>query len=384
MIIFETGKSFWNGVRTLSELVVQYFSFKQAPQERVESWKNEIACVIDSGLFIGGKHVLEFEEMWATAIGTKYAIGVSNGFDGLTLALESLELPSGSLVAVPAHTFIATWTSVVRAGLTPIGVDVDEEGLIDLESFLKISQKVKVVIPVHMHGSMVNMKLLQEICKSEDILIIEDASQAHFASLEGKRAGSYGHVNVFSLYPTKNLGALGDAGVITTNDQNVYNRILEMRSYGSSSGKKYEHQSLGYNMRLDAIQAAILKVNLKHLDFDNHSRQKIAGHYENCLNWNHFKPLQKFREGRVFHHYCILSEHRDEIRNFLHQRGIETEIHYPNLAATEFNKMFKRQRESFPIGDRISNSVLSLPNSPWHTESQIDYVIAALNDFQTK
>jgi dTDP-4-amino-4,6-dideoxygalactose transaminase len=353
------------------------------PYERVESWKKEINSVIDSGIFIGGKHVLEFEQMWANAIGTKYAIGVSNGFDGLTLALESLNLAPGSLVAVPAHTFIATWTSVARAGLTPIGVDVDDEGLMNLDELLRIAKKVKVVIPVHMHGSMVNMELLQEICEANNILIIEDASQAHFASFNGKLAGSYGHVNVFSLYPTKNLGALGDAGVITTNNQSIYKRILEMRSYGSSNGTKYEHQSLGYNQRLDTIQAAILKVNLKYLSSDNLIRQKIALHFENNLQWDSFKPLQRLQDGRVFHHYCIVSKHRNELRKYLLDRGIETEIHYPNLAAKEFDKMFKRKIKSFPNGDRISKSILSLPNSPWHSMNQIEYVISALNEFQT-
>lgn len=381
MTTFVTGMNSWIGEKILSEFPIPFFSFRHAPRDRVDAWKQEISNVIDSGVFIGGKYVHQFEKEWASKVGTKFAIGVSNGFDGLTLALESLNLGQGSLVAVPAHTFIATWTSVVRVGLIPIGVDVDNEGLMDLNELQKISKEIKAVIPVHMHGAMVNMLRLQEICKEEKIFIIEDASQAHLASFNGKHAGSIGHVNVFSLYPTKNLGALGDAGIVTTNDPDIYRRIMEMRSYGSSLGKKYEHLSLGYNQRLDSIQAAILKVNYKYLSYDNDVRRKVANLYENELKRDYLKPLQKVQEGRVFHHYCILSENRDEIRHFLHEQGIETEIHYPNLAASEYSRMFNLENKEFHTAKQISKSILSLPNSPWHSEKQIRHVIATLNEF---
>ena len=360
---------------------IPFFSIRDVPRERLELWKKEISKVIHSGIFIAGESVFEFEQIWARETGTKFAIGVSNGFDGLTLALESLQLEPGSLVAVPCHTFIATWTSVIRSGLVPIGVDVDHEGLMDLNKFKTVSRSVKAVIPVHMHGSMVDMSKLVEICTETNIRIIEDASQAHFAAHKGQRAGSFGDLGVFSLYPTKNLGALGDAGVVTTNDENLFESIMELRSYGSSKKNKYEHRKIGYNQRLDSIQAAILKVNSNFLDSDNRRRLEIASRYQNEVIWEFFTPLQRVENGRVFHHYCIISEYRDDLRDYLLGRGISTDIHYPNLASTEVSIIVKSDIEKFINGERIAKSTLSLPISPWHTDNQIDYVIKALNQF---
>ena len=361
---------------------IPFYPLSKVPRARRERWKEEIAKVIDSGVFIGGSSVVEFEHSWARQTGTPFAIGVSNGFDGLTLALESIKLEPGSLVAVPSHTFIATWTSVIRSGLVPIGVDVDDEGLLDLDEFELVSSQVRAVIPVHMHGSMVNMHRLKEICKKSDIYIVEDASQAHFALQRGKSAGSYGDLGVFSLYPTKNLGALGDAGIITTSNKILYDNIMELRSYGSSKDDKYEHRRMGYNQRLDSIQAAILMVNLEYLESDNRRRYEIAAHYQNELKYDFFSPLQQVSEGRVFHHYCLISKYRDDLREYLLNKGVNTEIHYPNLAAIEVGAIQgRRSKVNFPNGERISKSSISLPISPWHSDNEIEYVIHTLKGY---
>lgn len=356
---------------------VDFFSFSYIPLEVRQAWRRELDRTISSGVFIGGVEVSTFEDAWAKFTGSKFALGVGNGFDGLVLALKTLNIGSGDFVAVPAHTFIATWNAIITTGAIPIGIDVDDDGLMDLDAFARVASRVRAVIPVHMHGAVVNMKELSGICRNnnlkEKIRIVEDASQAHGAiSPDGSSLGTYSEAVVYSMYPTKNLGALGDAGIITTNIVEVYERVKSLGSYGSSREDKYTHLELGYNSRLDSIQASILKENLNRLPNWNSIRKALSKQYierlDGCVS-----ILQENRQDSVRHHFCILTPNRDELRTYLLTKGVSTEIHYPRVAGVEALS-FINKKMNFPKAESLAKRILSLPLSQWHNEEQIDYV----------
>ena len=220
---------------------VPYFSFAMTPEELKTKWKVAAASVIDQGIFIGGQLVSEFESEFAKFLGVEESVGVGNGLDGLTIALKSLGIGEGNVVAVPAHTFIACWLAIDLVGATPIGVDVDESGLIDLGKLKEMDVRIDAVMPVHLHGAMVDMGDLMSWASERQIKVIEDASQAHGALQRGKYAGTFGDAGVFSLYPSKNLGAAGDAGIVTFQNA-IYSSVARsIRSYGSNPNNKYNH-----------------------------------------------------------------------------------------------------------------------------------------------
>ena len=240
--------------------IIPFFSFDLAPDEIRLKWKAAINKVVDEGIFIGGNEVEQFENNWADLTNSKFAIGVGNGYDGLVLALKALGVGPGDRVVVPAHTFIATWTSVAAVGAIPIAVDVDSHGLLDVNLLEMIEEKVAAVIPVHLHGSLADMRGVTDWARRNNAKVVEDASQAHGFNQDKNPGYVPGDISVYSLYPTKNLGALGDAGVITTNDEQLAMELKSLRNYGSKIGNKYEYESMGINSRLDPIQAAILNV----------------------------------------------------------------------------------------------------------------------------
>ena len=355
---------------------VDFFSFNYCPEALRHEWMNSLRKTIDDGIFIGGQTVLNFEKAWADFTESRYAIGVSNGLDGLVLALRSLNLKNGDNVAVPAHTFIATWNAIISVGATPIGVDVDKNGLLDLEEFSKIYEEVQAIIPVHMHGATVNMKALSDICQrraDKPIHIIEDASQAHGALLpDGNQIGRFSDLVVYSLYPTKNLGGLGDAGVITTNRKELNDRIRSLSNYGQTKGNKYLHSELGYNNRLDPIHASVLSHNLTRLTEWNNNRRELGNLYISELV-DSIEILQLDRQDSVRHHFCVLTPDRDNLQRYLLDRGIKTEIHYPRVAGIEANHFLGRVSK-FPNSEKIANETLSLPLSQWHNLDQVQYV----------
>lgn len=362
---------------------VDFFSTNYAPVELKKIWVDTFQRVVDDGVFIGGKYVESFERDWAKYVGSKYAVGVSNGLDGLILALRAVGITSGKRVAVPAHTFIATWNAILTVGAIPVGIDVDENGLINLEELEKIASEVEAVLPVHMHGATVNMSELSRICREKEkkkIYIIEDASQAHGALLsEVNQSGLFSDAVVYSLYPTKNLGALGDAGIVTTNDSITNERIQTLRNYGSEKNNKYRHMQLGFNNRLDPIQAAILSENLVFLDQWNKERRFLADLYLQELN-EEYVFLQGNRKDSVRHHLCVLHERRDELRKYLESKGILTEIHYPNVAGIEVEN-FSQIQNRYIRSEEIARKTLSLPLSQWHTKEQVSYVISKMKDW---
>lgn len=356
---------------------VDFSPFSYTPNELKAEWLEGVAKVVDGGNFIGGKWLFEFEDAWSKYTSSSFSVGVSNGLDGLVLALRALNIHNGDLVAVPAHTFIATWNAVISVGATPIGVDVDENGLLDLEEFNRIHYRVKAVIPVHMHGATVDMTRLREICSKgvskERVKIVEDASQAHGAlSPDGSQLGKFSDLVVYSLYPTKNLGALGDAGIITTNDKELSDRIRSLSNYGQAKNDKYSHNELGYNNRLDPLQASILMTNLGMLAKWNKKRIELSNVYISELD-NSIEILQINRRDSVRHHFCVITPGRDQLRRYLLDRGIKTEIHYPRVAGIEAN-LFLGKNQEFPNSEKIAQKTLSLPLSQWHNLEQIQYV----------
>jgi dTDP-4-amino-4,6-dideoxygalactose transaminase len=365
---------------TSKSKLVPYFSFKKAPVELQNKWLEALKSTISEGVFIKGSEVDHFEKSWAFKLKTNHALGVSNGQDGLIIALRALGVKAGEKVLVPSHSFIATHNAIVSIGAIPVSVDVDSNGLLDVSLLSSVDPKVSAIIAVHMHGQVCDMPRILEWAKKSHVLVIEDASQAHLAAIGNKYAGTFGDVGVFSLYPTKNLGALGDAGVVVTDSNEIYEKMKSLSNYGSSGSDKYLHDQFGLNNRLDEIQAAILNVNVQYLDEWNHTRKNIAFKYFEGLKDTEVKFLQEPIDGNIWHHFCILHHERDRIRQELTNRGIGTEIHYPHVAANEYEKYSNLQITSFPRAEMIANQVLSLPNSQWHTPDDIDYVIKVIQE----
>jgi dTDP-4-amino-4,6-dideoxygalactose transaminase len=358
---------------------VPFFSFKDAPDSLKQEWEAATREVIDSGQFIGGPYVSKFETEWASYLGANHAIGVGNGYDAIVVALKVLGIGGGDLVAVPSHTFVATWLAVGAVGATPLGIDCNMSGLMDVDLLESHKTKFSAVIPVHMHGQMVNMPKLVKWAKANNVKVIEDCAQAHGARIGGKLAGTWGDFGAFSFYPTKNLGALGDAGSLVTNDALLASNARSFVNYGSVPGNKYEYQLNGINSRLDPIQAAVLSVNLKYLDVWNVRRNEIAKIYSEHLQALGIKILEVEADS-VFHHYVVESENRDRTRRLLDSMGVKTEIHYPECAENSYSKF---KSDYFPTdvenASRLSRKTLSLPISPWMTDESALLVLDSLS-----
>lgn len=363
---------------------IPFFSFKKAPEELRNEWFTEIKKTIEAGIFIKGSNVEKFEESWAKRIKVPHALGVSNGQDGLIIALRALNISTGDYVAVPAHTFIAVHNAVITVGAIPYSLDVDENGLIDLDLLENLNQKIKAVVVVHMHGQMVDMQRVMNWATKQNVLVVEDCSQAHLANQNGAYAGAWGDIGVFSLYPTKNLGALGDAGVVVTKDASILKALQLLSNYGSSQNNKYNHVSYGVNNRLDEIQAAILNVNLKYLDSWNLRRREIAAIYIEKLNTHKIKLMCGSLNTSVWHHFCILIDNRADLQKELELKGIRTEIYYPNVAAREIEAFLKMPNGHYPKANVIAAKMLSLPINPWLTETELNYIISITNNYMSR
>jgi dTDP-4-amino-4,6-dideoxygalactose transaminase len=345
------------------------------------------ACtrVIDSGWYILGKEVEEFEKEFANYCGTKYAIGVGNGLDALTLILRAYKelgiLSDGDEVIVPANTYIATILAITNNNLIPVLVEPDiDTYLIDPDKIEEnITSKTKAIMVVHLYGQTCEMDKINEIAKKYNLKVIEDSAQSHGAYYKDKRSGNLADASGFSFYPGKNLGALGDAGAITTNDDQLAEVLKALRNYGSR--KKYENIYKGVNSRLDEIQAAILRVKLKYLDEEIERRRKIARFYlENIKNNNIILPKVREDSNHVWHLFVIRTEKRDKLQKYLLDKGIHTLIHYPipphkQIAYKEWND------RSYPITEKISREVLSLPISGVLTLEEAEKIVKLVNEF---
>jgi dTDP-4-amino-4,6-dideoxygalactose transaminase len=337
--------------------------------------------VIDSGWFILGNEVKTFEQNFANYCGVKHCIGVANGLDALTICLKCFEFEEGSEIIVPSNTYIATILSIVNAGYKPVLVE-PYLATYNIDSSLiesKITEKTKAIMLVHLYGKLCDMKGIKDIADKYNLKIIEDCAQAHGASYNGKKAGSWGDVNAFSFYPTKNLGALGDAGAITTDDDEIAAKIKALRNYGSE--KKYYNKYIGFNSRLDEMQAAFLNVKLQKLDDINDKKRILAHYYLTHLSSNFILPILQENHVDVFHIFNIRNDKRNELKSFLESKNVFTEIHYPlpPIEQEGYKELFKGQ--SFPLAKLIHATTLSLPISYFHSLEDVEYVTNQLNQF---
>jgi dTDP-4-amino-4,6-dideoxygalactose transaminase len=342
--------------------------------------------------FILGKEVELFEKEFASFCGTKYAVGVNSGTDALFLSLKAIGIKEGDSVIVPVNTFIATAFAVVYTGAKPVFVDCSEEDFnLDLSQVEDVLKKyknklnIKAIMPVHLYGQCCNMDEVVNLAKKYDLLIVEDACQAHGAKFKNKPAGSFGECAAFSFYPSKNLGCFGDGGIVVTNNESIYNKICMLRNYGQK--EKYIHLELGYNSRLDNLQAGILRVKLKYLEQWNQQRIELANYYIEKLSSNKNIVLPKIKNDKkhIWHLFVIRTKQRDELRKYLAENGVETGIHYPvPLHLTPSFKWLGYKHGDFPIAEKFSNEILSLPIFPGMTKDEIDYVIEVIQKFPWK
>lgn len=343
------------------------------------------ACtrVIDSGWYIGGIELEQFEQQFANYCGTKYATGVANGLDALILTLRAWKelgkLNEGDEVIVPSNTYIASILAISANNLIPVLVEPCVNSFnIDPKKIEKaITSKTKAILPVHLYGQLADMPAIMDIAKRHELLVLEDSAQAHGASIDGKRAGSWGDASGFSFYPGKNLGALGDAGAITTNDEEMANTLRALRNYGSH--EKYKNLFQGVNSRLDEIQAAMLNVKLSYLENEIAHRRKVANTYlEGIDNKAIILPKKEDDSAHVWHVFVIRCERRDELQRYLADNGIQTLIHYP--VPPHQQSAYKEWNErSYPVSEKIHAEVLSLPIGPTITDEEVARVIAACN-----
>ena len=344
-----------------------------------------VARVLDSGMYILGPEVEAFEREFSAYCGADHAVGVANGLDALHLALLAMDVGPGDQVIVPAHTYIATWMAVSHCGATPVPVECVEKTY-NLDPDLvraAITARTKVILPVHLYGQPADMDPILAIAREFGLRVLEDAAQAHGATYRGRRIGSHGDAVAWSFYPGKNLGAVGDGGAVTTNDAAIAERLRMLRNYGSR--QKYVNVALGYNSRLDPMQAAILRVKLRHLDAWNARRSELAAQYTKGLGAiGVAAPHVPDWARPAWHLFVIRHTRRDELQKWLADAGIGTLIHYPITAFDqESYRSLGYTARNFPLAARIADQVLSLPMSPHATAADIDTVISAVDAFST-
>ena len=355
----------------LLDLVAQYAAIKPEMDAAIQR-------VLDSGYFILGPEVKAIEEEVADYLGVSHGIGVASGTDALILALRALDIGAGDEVILPAYTFFATIGSVLHVGATPVLVDVDaKDYCIDIaQTRAKVTSATKAIIPVHLYGQAADMDALAEIAAEHNLGIIEDNAQAFGADYKGKKTGSIGDIGCLSFFPSKNLGGYGDGGMVVTNNPKLAEKMTMLRAHGWK--KKYFPEILGYNSRLDAIQAAILRVKLPHLDSWNKGRRKVAHIYSDALadTPNLQTPYEAENRTHVYHLYILQVPNRDELQAKLKEAGIGTSVYYPQpLHLAEPCKALGYKEGDFPVAERASNETIAIPVYPEMSDEQIEYVI---------
>ncbi len=374
---------------TVTSVNVPFVDFSEQHQPIQTEIDRAIQTVVQQGNFILGQDLEQFETAFAAACGVDYAVGVGSGTDAIALGLQAAKIGAGDEVLVPANTFIATVIGIIAVGATPILVDCDPDtALIDLEAASKlVSDRTKAIIVVHLYGQMVSPQALQDFAQSHNLLIFEDAAQAHLAHREGKTAGSLGIGAAFSFYPSKNLGAFGDGGIFITSDPEMARRVKAARNYGTS--QKYVYTELGTNSRLDNLQAAILNVKLPHLKSWNTSRNQAAQEYDRAFETLENKgiiPLKNYcGMGHIYHLYVVrirpeFGKNRDTVQAQLKEKGIQTGIHYPIPCHLQPAYSFLGyQKGDFPHAEALAADILSLPMFPGLTPEQVKTVVEGIS-----
>jgi dTDP-4-amino-4,6-dideoxygalactose transaminase len=363
---------------------IPFLSFDLVNKEVKSEINKAFENVFDAGTYIMGKQLYAFEIEYATFNNVQHSIGISNGLDALHIALKVLNIGPGDEVIVPSHTYIATALAVSYVGATPIFVEpeIATYNIDPAKIESAITPRTKAIMPVHLYGQACNMNAIQEIAKKYQLYIIEDNAQAHGASWDEKPTGSWGHINATSFYPGKNLGALGDAGAVTTNDSVLAEKASMLRNYGSV--KKYQHEVKGYNQRLDEIQAAFLRVKLRYLFNWTQQRQSIASQYNQLLKGigDLVLPIVVNGATHVYHLYVIRTKRRDALQEYLHHHGIGTLIHYPiPVHLQEAYKSLGHQKGSFPVAELIASTCLSLPIWPGMKTDDVEFVVEKIKQF---
>ncbi|MCA1900770.1 MAG: DegT/DnrJ/EryC1/StrS family aminotransferase [Candidatus Hydrogenedens sp.] len=343
-----------------------------------------IAEVLETQQFRGGQILSQFEEDIKNFIQCRYAIGVGSGTDALILALKAIGIKSGDEIITTPFSFIATASSIVHAGGTPVFADIEPDTyhLNPKEVENQITERTRAILPVHLYGQCVDMPLFLSLAEKYSLYIIEDSAQSLGASLHNKKAGAWGHVACFSFYPTKNLGAMGEGGLVTTNYEEIANNVMLLRCHGSQ--KTYEHELIGYNSHLHTLQANVLRVKLRYLEKWNEKRREIARYYTQHLNElpELQLPIERAGSVPVYHQYVIRIPQRDSAQKYLREQGIATAIFYPiPIHRQPCSSTFPSSSNSYPEAEKASKEVLALPIYPELTYEQIDYVIDKIKDF---
>ena len=366
--------------------MIPFLDLKEINLQYTEELKESANRVIESGWYIRGREVERFEDDFAVYCGAEHAIGVANGLDALTIVLRAWKelgkLKDNDEVLVQANTYIASVLAITENNLIPVFVEPDKDSLnLSSENIRSaISDKTKAILPVHLYGRISPMEAIMKIANEYDLLVLEDCAQSHGASLNGKRCGSWGNAAGFSFYPGKNLGALGDGGIITTNEKDLADTVRALSNYGSN--KKYENLYKGINSRLDELQAALLSVKLKYLNYEIAKRRAIATEYLSKISNQYIQlPTYSNFEETVWHLFVIRTKYRKALIEYCDSKGVQTLIHYPipphkQKAYEEYNNI------SLPLTETIHDEVLSIPLDPTMSGESLAYIIEVINSFK--
>jgi dTDP-4-amino-4,6-dideoxygalactose transaminase len=370
--------------------MISFLDLKSINQACREELIEACTRVIDSGWYIGGSELQQFESRYAEYCGTRHCIGVANGLDALVLVIRAWKelglLSEGDEVLVPSNTYIASILAISENGLVPVLVEPDPAtfNICPVNAEAAITERTKAILPVHLYGRLADMPAIMALAERANLLVLEDSAQSHGASQDGKKAGNWGHASGFSFYPGKNLGALGDAGAITTNDDLLASTLRALRNYGSH--EKYKNLYRGVNSRLDEIQAACLSVKLNYLDEQTEHRRQIADLYTRTINNPcltlpvnvDFNSLEN--ESHVWHVYTVLCEQREAFQKHLLDHGVQTLIHYP-IPPHHQQAYSALAGSSLPVSEKIHQQILSLPMGPTLSLSEAEAVVKACNSF---
>lgn len=359
--------------------------FRSEPEELRRAMHSAVAGVVESGWYVLGAAVKTFEEEWANVCGVRHGVGVANGMDAIEIAIRASGIGAGDEVITTPMTAFASVLAVLRAGAIPVLADIESDsGLLSLNSVARcLSKRTKAVMPVHLYGQVRHMQLWTDFCRAHDLVLIEDCAQAHLAAENGKVAGSFGRIGAYSFYPTKNLGALGDAGMVVTNDADLAATSRMLRNYGQS--ERYYHPLVGLNSRLDEMQAAILSARLRWLNAFTKRRREVADAYLKGIQNANVQVLASPTEpeAHVWHLFVVTCSKRDELAKHLSSRGVQTLIHYPvPVHRQKPCSELPRDPNGLSVSERHAETCLSLPCHPQLSGADVETIIAAVNDYR--
>ena len=368
----------------IGNMNIPVFDLKRQYENLKTEIDNAFKSVLENGIFVLGENVKRFEEEFADYLGAGFAVGVGSGTEALHLSLKACDIGYGDEVITVPNTAVPTISAISFAGAKPVFVDITPDTYtMDLRKVEeRITDKTKAILPVHLYGHSTEMEQIMKLAKAHNLRVIEDACQAHGAKYNSKNAGTIGDMGCFSFYPTKNLGAYGDGGMVVTNNEELYKKLIMLRNYGEV--KKFTSKIEGFNSRLDEIQSAVLRVKLKYLDEWTNKRREIATMYHQLLyNSNVQLPCERQWAKHVYHLFVIRVNKRDALKDYLHERGVGTQIHYPiPIHLQDAYKRLGHKAGDFPISERNAEEILSLPIYPELTTEEIEAVAGLITEFQ--